>query len=126
NACTAIINIPAMSPELIVVSVPIFSTPSSPKAAKKSCAMGPDLIAGINAGLKADSRSVGQISSRHIASDPDGGVVAAHRVAAERLKFGGGVCCSHGGYVCRSPRFVKRIQAKLPSEQALLRAVMSQ
>jgi len=66
--------------------------------------MGPDLIVGIDAGLKADSRSVGQISSRHIASDPDGGVVAAHRVAAERLKFGGSVCCSHGGYVCRSPR----------------------
>jgi hypothetical protein len=42
SACTAIIKIPAMSPELIVVvSEPICPNPSWPKAAKKSCAIGP-------------------------------------------------------------------------------------
>jgi hypothetical protein len=38
---SAIIRIPARSPELIVVSETICPTPSWPKATKKSCAMGP-------------------------------------------------------------------------------------
>ena len=39
-----------------------------------------DLIAGIDDGSKADSRSVGQIPSRHIGKGPDGGVVEARGV----------------------------------------------
>ena len=57
-----------------------------------------DLIAGIDGGSIADSRSVGQIPSRHIGSDPDGGVVAARGVGKERTDSDGGVvarpwCC---------------------------------
>ena len=40
-----------------------------------------DLIAGIDQGSIADSRSVGQIPSRHIGQEPDGGVEATRGVA---------------------------------------------
>jgi hypothetical protein len=55
-----------------------------------------DLIAGIDAGSIADSRSVGQIPSRHIGLEPDGGVVAARGVAKERIEAGGGVGDARG------------------------------
>jgi hypothetical protein len=44
-----------------------------------------DLIAGIDGGSVADSRSVGQIPIRHIGSVPDGGVEVARRVAKKRI-----------------------------------------
>src|SRR5262249_30684772 len=50
-----------------------------------------DLIAGIDDGSKADSRSVGQIPSRYIGSEADGGVVTADHVAIQRLVPDGGV-----------------------------------
>ena len=62
------------------------------------CVSQADLIAGIDDGSKADSRSVGQIPNRHIGNDPDGGVEVARGVANERLDSAGGVvgcpwCC---------------------------------
>ena len=55
-----------------------------------------DLIAGIDDGETADSRSVGQITSRHIGSGPDGGVLAARGVAKERGASAGGVLAARG------------------------------
>ena len=44
----------------------------------------------------ADSRSVGQIPSRHIGSEPDGGVEVARGVANERTGSAGGVVVARG------------------------------
>ena len=48
-------------------------------------------IAGIDEGSLADSRSVGQIASRHIGSGPDVSVVVARGVVSERTDSAGGV-----------------------------------
>jgi hypothetical protein len=55
-----------------------------------------NLIAGINPGCCTDSRSVGQIPTRHIGSGPNGGVVGACGVAKERLEPDGGVEVADG------------------------------
>jgi hypothetical protein len=51
---------------------------------RDSSASQADLIAGIDDGSKADSRSVDQIPSRHIAVGPDGGVELTRGVVSER------------------------------------------
>jgi hypothetical protein len=70
---------------------------------RDSSASQADLIAGIDDGSKADSRSVDQIPSRHIAVGPDargvakeridsvGGVAKARCVVKERIASAGGV-----------------------------------
>src|SRR5262249_4495864 len=50
-----------------------------------------DLIAGVDDGSKADSRSVGQIPSRHISSGPDGCIEIANAVVKERIESAGSV-----------------------------------
>src|SRR5215510_7037658 len=53
-----------------------------------------DLIAVIDDGSIADRRSVGEISTRHIGSEPDGGVADACGVAKERVDSAGESLCS--------------------------------
>ena len=55
-----------------------------------------NLIAGIDEGSIADSRSVGQIHSQHIGSEPDGGVEIARGVEMERKSSVGGVEATRG------------------------------
>src|SRR6516162_3945853 len=54
------------------------------------------LIAVIDDGSIADSRSISQISSRHIGKGPDGRVAGAGGVAKERTAPGGGVEIARG------------------------------
>src|SRR5262245_14929911 len=55
-----------------------------------------NLVAGIDDGSIADRRSVSQIPSRHIGSEPDCGVVAARGVAFERKGSAGGIMLTRG------------------------------
>src|SRR5215467_14736642 len=60
------------------------------------------LFAGIDDGSMTNSRSVKQISSRHIGKGPDGGVFVARGVYSERLESAGGVEVARGVVVERT------------------------
>src|SRR5215467_4467660 len=55
-----------------------------------------DLVAGIDDGCIADSRSIGQIPDRYIGSETDGGVETSRGVAIERIEPDGGVLVACG------------------------------